>query len=47
MHTDEESRKEHMRRDSGLSLSKEADVKRGRDNLPYSLKMPQQQQFSH
>ncbi len=33
MHTDEESRKEHTRRDSGLPLSKEADVKRERDNL--------------
>ena len=33
MHTDEESRKEHTRRDSGLPLSKEADVKRESGNL--------------
>src|SRR6266516_456997 len=33
MHTDERSREEHARRDSGLSVAKEADVKREGDNL--------------
>jgi len=33
MHTDERSRKEKARRDSGLSVAKEADVKREGDNL--------------
>src|SRR6266567_7072778 len=33
MHTDERSREEHTRRDSGLSVAKEADVKREGDNL--------------
>src|SRR6266699_1745337 len=33
MHTDEASREEHVRRDSGLSVDKEADVKREGDNL--------------
>src|SRR6266487_4723857 len=33
MHIDEASREEHARRDSGLSVAKEADVKREGDNL--------------